>query len=501
MAFYNLSNLENDFDYIVNSYTDIQKRELHYIENNKLSVRKKNCLDVLQHQKFSDLIKLMGNFFPKTFNLLIMKNPQIQVAFKFYDEDDIVFYPFIAVKNRVYWITLPAYSVGNIRESISHGICSKLGGLFCTDTLTPIWGQTLISEPTSWQSFDDYLGKRNTKKVIQAIVSRIPYAYEEENVDSPQKYKVKGFPNLRVFLDSREPGEKQTEYDLLLTCYDYDQNIYWVKNGNFENELYILSNPETAIDEYMVHVFSQAEGRFDFSPWSTKLEPNLTMFENVVFEPEIEEEEWPAIPLLDPELSAKLGHIPAQIKLGVDYCLGQNGFEKNIERGHYWFWQAAKSGNVLAQYNWASYWCKQPKYTNTNFSDTQLLEWHKEGDLAATYMLGVYSEIGSDLISKSYTKAVEYYQYAADQNFAPAINNLADKYENGLGVEQNFEKAFELYKIAANANIAAAQWSLALMYLEGKPIAKDKEVAKQWLIKAQENGWDTAKELLEKLGE
>lgn len=387
----------------------------------------------------------MKGFFPKTFNQLKNRQLKYQVAIEedIFENGGRIFSPFIVIHERVYWITLPAYAVGNIRESISHGMCRNLGGMMCTDSSTPIWGKTLIREPTRWQSFDDYLGKKNKKKVIQAIVSRIPYAYEEENVEAPQKYKVKGFPNLRVFLDSREPGEQQKEYDLLLTCYDYDQNIYWVKNGDFENELYILPNPETAIDDYMVHVFSQVEGRFDFSPWASKLEETEIIHQ--IEEPEDEiEEELEGIQLLDPELAAKLGNTPAQIKLGVDYSLGRNGVEKDPKRGRDWFWQSAKFGDLLAQCNWASYWSKEPVYLETELTSALLESLQMQGNLAATYMLGVFSECGEDETEQSYPLAVHFYTYAAEQGFAPAINNLADKYENGLGVEQDLSKALAL---------------------------------------------------------
>lgn len=245
----------------------------------------------------------------------------------------------------------------------------------------------------------------------------------------------------------------------------------------------------------MVHVFSQVEGRFNFSPWSSKLEE--TEIINQIEEPEDEiEEELEGIPLLDPKLAAKLGNTPAQIKLGVDYSLGRNGVEKDSKRGRDWFWQSAKFGDLLAQYNWASYWSKEPVYLETELTSALLESLQMQGNLAATYMLGVFSECGEDETEQSYPLAVHFYTYAAEQGFASAINNLADKYENGLGVEQGLSKALALYTQAAEQEIGAAQWSLGLMYLEGKGITQDKTIAKQWLEKAAGNGWGQAGELL-----
>lgn len=502
MTFYTFDKLKNQVDYIVNSFSKINDRELNAIYESEYNDIDLKALDILQNRDFEYLIKPLEIYFPKSYKYLHKENIKFQVFFywseTFSGKQTLTCNPFFVIKDRVYLITLPIYNCGDIRTSIYKGLSERIGGIVCSGSYLPIWGTTLISEPTSWRSFDDYLGKKNKKKVIQSIVSRIPYTYEEENVEAPQKYKVKGFPNLRVFLDSREPEEQQTEYDLLLTCYDYDQNIYWVKNGDFENELYILSNPETAIDDYMVHVLSQAEGRFDFSPWATKLEESEIIEQ--IAEPEDEIEEEPeGISLLDPELAAKLGNTPAQIKLGVDYSLGRNGVEKDPKRGRDWFWQSAKFGDLLAQYNWASYWSKEPVYLETELTSALLESLQMQGNLAATYMLGVFSENGVDETEQSYPLAVHFYTYAAEQGFAPAINNLADKYENGLGVEQDLPKALALYTQAAAQDIGAAQWSLGLMYLEGKGVTQDQTKAKQWLEKAAGNGWEQAKPLLESL--
>ncbi|WP_353174050.1 tetratricopeptide repeat protein [Acinetobacter rudis] len=94
---------------------------------------------------------------------------------------------------------------------------------------------------------------------------------------------------------------------------------------------------------------------------------------------------------------------------------------------------------------------------------------------------------------------MQYYQQAADQGFAPAVNNLADKYETGVGVTQDLNKAFELYNIAAEQEVAAAQWSLAVMYLNGTPIARDDAQGKYYLEKALSNDWDNAQVILDML--
>ena len=54
------------------------------------------------------------------------------------------------------------------------------------------------------------------------------------------------------------------------------------------------------------------------------------------------------------------------------------------------------------------------------------------------------------------TKAVEFYQKAADQGNAEAQVRLAGLYEYGEGVPEDHEKAEELYKKAADQGNQAA---------------------------------------------
>ena len=85
---------------------------------------------------------------------------------------------------------------------------------------------------------------------------------------------------------------------------------------------------------------------------------------------------------------------------------------------------------------------------------------------------------------QDYAKCVHWYSQAAEQGHGPSINNLADKYENGLGVPQDLAKAFELYSVAAEKNIIAAWYSLGCMYQDGRGVAQDKGKARAWLEKA-----------------
>ena len=56
-----------------------------------------------------------------------------------------------------------------------------------------------------------------------------------------------------------------------------------------------------------------------------------------------------------------------------------------------------------------------------------------------------------------YEEAFNYFNYAAEQGYAPAQNSLAFMYTNGEGVEQNYEEAIKWYTLAAEQGYASAQ--------------------------------------------
>jgi hypothetical protein len=53
-------------------------------------------------------------------------------------------------------------------------------------------------------------------------------------------------------------------------------------------------------------------------------------------------------------------------------------------------------------------------------------------------------------VEQDYTKAMEWYEKAADLGKATAMKNIGYLYENGLGVEQDSAKAQEWYDKAEN---------------------------------------------------
>jgi len=88
---------------------------------------------------------------------------------------------------------------------------------------------------------------------------------------------------------------------------------------------------------------------------------------------------------------------------------------------------------------------------------------------------------------KEYPQAVAYFEQAAAQGDANAMDNLGHMYEDGRGVAQNDQKAVEWYEKAAQAGNKEAYVDLGVACLFGKGMPKDTKQACNWFKKAQHN--------------
>ena len=87
-----------------------------------------------------------------------------------------------------------------------------------------------------------------------------------------------------------------------------------------------------------------------------------------------------------------------------------------------------------------------------------------------------------------FTAAVGQYRRAAEQNYAPAQNNLGASYENGRGVPKDDQQAIAWYRKAAEQDYALAQNNLGVMYQYGRGVRKDEQQAIAWYRKAADQG-------------
>lgn len=184
-----------------------------------------------------------------------------------------------------------------------------------------------------------------------------------------------------------------------------------------------------------------------------------------------------------------------QIDIGLQYAFTTDIKNQDLTQARAWFWVAAHQyDSFLAHYYWAKTW---GEFCEGDFPEDMELATLKAnaetGELAAIYMLGVFYE------SEDIELSIQYYQHAADRLFYPAINNLADKYELGLGVKQDLQQAMQLYLSAAEQHIAAAEWSLGLLYAYGTGGEQDHELACYWFRRADQHGWEGVEDMITQL--
>ena len=139
---------------------------------------------------------------------------------------------------------------------------------------------------------------------------------------------------------------------------------------------------------------------------------------------------------------------------------------------------------------------------------TKALEWYNKaanaGNDSAMYSIGYMYDYGEG-VEQDYSKALEWYNKAANAGNSAAINNIGYMYEFSKGVEQDYSKALEWYNKAVNAGNAAAWYNKAVnagnaaamnnigrMYEFGKGVEQDYTKSLEWYNKAANAGNATA---------
>lgn len=132
------------------------------------------------------------------------------------------------------------------------------------------------------------------------------------------------------------------------------------------------------------------------------------------------------------------------------------------------------------------------------------------GDLKVQKALAYIYLYGKSDFPVDYEKAFKYYEMAAEQGDATALNNLGSLYFNGIGVPVNYQRAIELFEKAAQAGSSEAALNLGVIYLSGRNASsnavhaielfrmsaeKNNVIAKFMLGYAYYNGFGVAKDL------
>lgn len=97
--------------------------------------------------------------------------------------------------------------------------------------------------------------------------------------------------------------------------------------------------------------------------------------------------------------------------------------------------------------------------------------------------LGLQYWLGKE-VERDYSKAIEFYTLAANQNYPTAIYNLGICYSNGQGVERNEEKAFENFLKSAELGYADGMFNVAIYYHKGIGTDSNQKECIKWMEKA-----------------
>lgn len=118
-----------------------------------------------------------------------------------------------------------------------------------------------------------------------------------------------------------------------------------------------------------------------------------------------------------------------------------------------------------------------------------------EGNADAQFLAGRMLMLGEG-IEQNTVEGISYYQKAAAQHHACAMNNLAAEYKLGLNVPKDFSKALSLAQEASLSEHPMALTTLGEMYYlgQGRPI--DKKQALSYYLRAMEKGTGSAAFLL-----
>ena len=134
-----------------------------------------------------------------------------------------------------------------------------------------------------------------------------------------------------------------------------------------------------------------------------------------------------------------------------------------------------------AMYELGKYYLTQQDYVNA-------VEWvQKAGAFENMWeLVRRYYHFNSP--TQDCSKAVEWYQKAAERGHIDSMSELGDCYYYGRGVMQDYSKAVEWYYKAAKDNDAVAMYNLGVCYQNAYGVPKDLKKAKYWYRKAADAG-------------
>lgn len=215
-------------------------------------------------------------------------------------------------------------------------------------------------------------------------------------------------------------------------------------------------------------------------------------------------------------LAADKGEPAGTLNLGWLY-----GYEEdNQSAALKCFREVAKQGLTEGMYElYLSYWNGKGVSQDRNEAKKWLKQAAEAGLAKAQYRLGVLSDLDTTTWRENHAEAVRWFRMSAEQNWPGAQLRLAEYYLLGRVVEQDEARALELVRAAADQDYAPAIRELAGLYARGigeprsrhdEPMQLLKRVTRlrepgeqsvsQWayeeIARRYQYGWGTEKDLI-----
>jgi TPR repeat protein len=165
-----------------------------------------------------------------------------------------------------------------------------------------------------------------------------------------------------------------------------------------------------------------------------------------------------------------------------DNALKKNNLNNDIA----FLTKLAEQGDMKAQTDLGTVYVnkKSPDYTKAIYWYNKAAQ---QNYAPAQFNLGLIHAHGEGGI-KDLKRAREYYYKAASQGFASAQINLGGLLINGIGGNIDYDQALDLFTKAAKSNNPVAMYNLGHIYHSGLGRPKDDIQAARWYIKAADLG-------------
>ncbi len=135
-------------------------------------------------------------------------------------------------------------------------------------------------------------------------------------------------------------------------------------------------------------------------------------------------------------------------------------------------------------------------------SDTKAANWYRkaaqQGNALGQYNLGVMHANGKG-VPQSYSEAMKWYKKSAAQGSGNAANSIGFLHEKGFGVASSDIEAANWYLKAAQQGSAIGQFNIGIMYRAGRGVPKNLDESIHWYKKSAAQNYQQAKDVLVKI--